>query len=198
MNEPDYYAILGVDRFASAEQIKQAYHELAKKFHPDLNSATTPLGTTFRGIARAYALLSDPIRRAAYDATLPTGNVRPWERSPAPPPSTPEEFRREYTGRRPSDPSPAPFASAKFQRTYAGPGTRQRTAGRSLKMLALGAGLLVLALETPSFVTGFERGYTGGVCSFSHYHGQFPLTADCNERIEDRAVRYRDWFRGAP
>ncbi len=82
MNEPDYYAILGVDRFASAEQIKQAYHELAKKFHPDLNSATTPLGTTFRGIARAYAVLSDPFRRAAYDATLPADNIRTEERSP--------------------------------------------------------------------------------------------------------------------
>jgi hypothetical protein len=199
MGEPDYYAILGVDRFASAEQMKQAYHELAKKFHPDLNSRTTPLGTTFRGIARAYAVLSDPIRRAAYDATLPTINTLPWARDPAPPPPTPEEFRREYTGRRPRDPAPAPSVSAAFRRGYSGPSARQRTAGRSLKMLALGTGILVIALGTPAFVTEFEQGYRGGDCSFSHDHVRYSFTAACNERIEDRAsAPYGDRFRGAP
>ena len=67
MTELDYYAVLGVDEHAPPEVIKAAYHALARKYHPDLNSGTTELGTHFQEIAHAYEHLSAPQRRAAYD-----------------------------------------------------------------------------------------------------------------------------------
>ena len=68
--QQDYYAILGVARDASADDIKHAYFEAAQKLHPDKNKAA---GETelFLGAQQAYETLSNPKRRALYDATLP-------------------------------------------------------------------------------------------------------------------------------
>ena len=72
MPEPqsDYYSQLGVSRDASQEDIKRAYLEAAQKLHPDKNTAA---GETelFLGVQQAYETLSNPTRRARYDATLP-------------------------------------------------------------------------------------------------------------------------------
>ncbi len=67
---PDYYAILGVFRDASQEEIKRAYFEAAQRLHPDKNVAA---GETelFLEIQQAYEVLSNPKRRNLYDATLP-------------------------------------------------------------------------------------------------------------------------------
>jgi len=67
--QQDYYAILGVARDASQEEIKRAYFEAAQKLHPDKNTAA---GETelFLGAQLAYEALSNPKRRAMYDATL--------------------------------------------------------------------------------------------------------------------------------
>jgi len=67
--QQDYYAILGVARDASQEEIKRAYFEAAQKLHPDKN---TTAGETelFLGAQQAYEALSNPKRRALYDATL--------------------------------------------------------------------------------------------------------------------------------
>ena len=66
----DYYALLRVARDASQEEIRRAYFEAAQKFHPDKNTAA---GETelFLGVQQAYEVLSNPKRRALYDATLP-------------------------------------------------------------------------------------------------------------------------------
>ena len=61
----DYYVVLGVSRDASEGDIKRAYRDLARKFHPDVNS--TDEGERFREINEAYAVLSDREQRARYD-----------------------------------------------------------------------------------------------------------------------------------
>jgi len=70
LNSPDYYAILGVLRDASQEEIKRAYFDAAQRLHPDKNVAA---GETelFLEIQQAYEVLSNPKRRNLYDATLP-------------------------------------------------------------------------------------------------------------------------------
>jgi molecular chaperone DnaJ len=59
----DYYEVLGVKREATAEEIKKAYRELAKKHHPDRGGSAAK----FKEIAAAYEVLSDPDKRAQYD-----------------------------------------------------------------------------------------------------------------------------------
>ena len=67
---PDYYALLGVARDASPEEIRRAYFEAAQRLHPDKNTAA---GETemFLGVQQAYETLSNPQRRAQYNAILP-------------------------------------------------------------------------------------------------------------------------------
>lgn len=62
----DYYAALGVDRTASADDIKRAYRKLARKYHPDV-SKEPDAEHRMQEINEAWAVLSDPEKRAAYD-----------------------------------------------------------------------------------------------------------------------------------
>lgn len=67
MEYRDYYAVLGVDRKASAADIKKAYRRLARKYHPDVNTEPDA-EDRFKEVGEAYEVLSDPEKRAAYDA----------------------------------------------------------------------------------------------------------------------------------
>lgn len=64
----DYYVVLGVARDDPPERIRDAFRELAKRFHPDVSG--TADAATFREITEAYETLSDAERRARYDRTL--------------------------------------------------------------------------------------------------------------------------------
>ena len=63
---PDFYEILGIDRSASAEEVKSAFRKRAMEFHPDRNS-DKDAAEKFKAIGRAYEVLSDDQKRARYD-----------------------------------------------------------------------------------------------------------------------------------
>ena len=66
MKFQDYYAILGVPRSATQDEIKRAYRKLARKHHPDV-SKDADAEARFKELGEAYAVLKDPEKRAAYD-----------------------------------------------------------------------------------------------------------------------------------
>lgn len=66
MQFKDYYEVMGVARDASADQIKRAYRQLARKHHPDVNKASDA-EVRFKELGEAYAVLKDPQKRASYD-----------------------------------------------------------------------------------------------------------------------------------
>ncbi len=63
----DYYEVLGVDKGASADDIKKAYRKLAKTHHPDLNPGDADSEARFKEINEAYSVLSDDAARGRYD-----------------------------------------------------------------------------------------------------------------------------------
>jgi curved DNA-binding protein len=67
MAKRDLYSILGVERTASAEEIKKAYRKLARKYHPDINPGNKAAEERFKELSFAHDVLSDPEKRALYD-----------------------------------------------------------------------------------------------------------------------------------
>ncbi len=67
MAKKDFYELLGVQRNASAEEIKKAYRKLAMQYHPDRNAGDKAAEQKFKDVNEAYDVLKDEQRRAAYD-----------------------------------------------------------------------------------------------------------------------------------
>ena len=89
MKYADYYAALGVERGASADEIRKAYRRLAQKYHPDV-SKEPGAEAKFKEVAEAYQTLKDPEKRAAYDAL----GSRPQGEEFRPPP----DWARQHGG----------------------------------------------------------------------------------------------------
>jgi curved DNA-binding protein len=132
MEFKDYYAIMGVPRDATAEQIKQAYRRLARKYHPDV-SKEPDAEARFKEVGEAYEVLRDPARRAAYDQLLKGGYRQGQPFRPPPDWGTGFEFS-EAPGEEAFvfEGDPSEFFEALFGRGVFG-GARHRAGGRGFR-----------------------------------------------------------------
>jgi len=74
---PDPYGLLGISRGASQDEIRRAYRRLARENHPDANPDDPKAEERFKPVQYAYAILSDPAKRRAYDASHRAPFARP-------------------------------------------------------------------------------------------------------------------------
>jgi curved DNA-binding protein CbpA len=77
MDFRDHYAVLGIELSSPPEEIARAYRRLARQHHPDLNPHDAEAEARFKEINEAYAVLSDPEKRAQYDLLL-AGSQPAW------------------------------------------------------------------------------------------------------------------------
>ncbi len=122
MEYKDYYKILGVERTATADEIKKAYRKLARTYHPDVSKQANA-EARFKEIGEAYEVLQDTEKRAAYDQL---GNRWQAGQEFTPPPDWGAGF--EFTQGRASTTEAADFSD--FFSSLFGNFSRQATAGR--------------------------------------------------------------------
>jgi curved DNA-binding protein len=111
MEFKDYYAILGVDKNATADDIKKAYRRLARKYHPDV-SKEADAAQRMAAINEANTVLSDPEKRAAYDAL----GRRPQGQDFRPPPDWDAGFEFSGGGFNPGEDDFSDFFASLFGR----------------------------------------------------------------------------------
>ena len=92
MENKDYYETLGVKRDASQDDLKKAFRQLARKYHPDLNKGSKESEEKFKEINEAYQVLNDPRKKAEYD-NAGDAAFRPGDTSGYKPPSYDDLFR---------------------------------------------------------------------------------------------------------
>lgn len=118
MEFKDYYAIMGVKRDATQDEIKRAYRKLARKFHPDV-SKEKDAESRFKEVGEAYEVLKDPDKRTAYDQLGANWKAGQEFR---PPPDWNEGF--EFRGRGEAGPEAdfhSDFFDSLFGRGHGGP-----------------------------------------------------------------------------
>ncbi len=132
MDYKDYYAVMGVARDATQDEIKRAYRKLARKYHPDVSKAADA-EVRFKELGEAYEVLKDPEKRAAYDQL-----GKNWQAGQEfrPPPDWGTGF--EFTGGWRSDAGEHDFSD--FFEALFGRGRGFRTTGFAARSNAPGRG----------------------------------------------------------
>jgi DnaJ-class molecular chaperone len=125
----DYYKTLGVERAATAAQIKSAYRKLARKYHPDVNPNNKDAERRFKEINEAYQVLSDQEKRKKYDEL-----GADWERGA----SEDEVFRRYSQAGGPEFGGTSSDFSDFFERFFGGLGGLRNRQGRGSQRFEFG------------------------------------------------------------
>ena len=84
MSIPNLYGLLGLSRGASQDEIRRAYRRLARENHPDANPDDPQAEERFKTVQHAYAILSDPAKRRAYNESRHAPPARPAGGGPRP------------------------------------------------------------------------------------------------------------------
>ena len=176
MEYRDYYKVLGVERSASADEVKRAYRKLARKFHPDVSKEKNA-EARFKEVQEAYEVLKDPEKRAAYDQLGPEFQTGQQFR---PPPGwgTNFEFRTGRGGRQgAADPGFSDFFSSLFgaespfgEFERGGGNFRSRGEDRRARL-----------------EVSLEEAYQGGSREFTLQHPE--VTGDGHVALKDRTLR---------
>jgi len=177
---PDYYTILGVKKHAELKDIKFAYFNMAKKFHPD-NNQTLDARQVFALIAEAYDVLSDPSRREKYDDTGLAehkfgGTSTGPERQSSDSTQTAEQMYQRIFGQEDKGENEE-YAHTDFAESYAGSeATREYIISISAEDALLGTDR-TLNLRLPGTCnkcdgSRSQLGYTGNICPYCEGTGQ--------------------------
>jgi DnaJ-class molecular chaperone len=178
---PDYYAILGVAKHAEIKDIKFAYFNMAKKFHPDTNR-TLDAKQMFSLVAEAYDVLSDDDRRTKYDETGLSeerfgGTSQGPGRQDTDSTYTAEEMYQTIFGQNAKDSEQQENVHEDFGETHAGrESTReyivQVTAEEAVVGVRVGVQLRLVGVCDKCRGNRSELGYTGALCPYCEGTGQ--------------------------
>ncbi len=160
MNDKDYYALLGVERDASQDQIRKAFQTRARKLHPDVNKEPDA-EERFKEVSEAYAVLSDPDKRKRYDA-MRSGSPFGGYGAPA----SPQGYGADPFG------GANPFGWGPFGGGFGGTASRRRS--RSYNPRAGADVVYELTVDAAAAAKGVRRGVTYqryGTCEVCHGAG---------------------------
>jgi curved DNA-binding protein CbpA len=166
----DYYGCLGVPAAATEAEIRQAYRRLARRYHPDLHPGQPALEARLAEVNAAYAVLSNPARRARYDADLAAERASRarWQStptSPRPSPRRPDPSWVDLSGQRPARGTHVDLSGARPRPSRPSAGGPWPAAGGAHWTAARGEGWdetldldeeLLLLLELRRLLTIFE------------------------------------------